>query len=497
VPSTGSGHFLEGGISTSTQNITIANVTGGAAGSFNSGPTGWYHPSGGAGDGDANVQLAASNPAVGSIDAAYVLSSTAGSTTVTFTLSGTATSPNCWVYEVSYTNGPIQVEVPFAYSQTGGVAMTLQGTNDLIIQAINPSSSVSSINDGYTINTETNTAYLENKTNGSAPAWSLTPSSAVVNGLAVMEFPGPSSLNTQWVAFQRAGGPGYDSQCFNAGNISTATDGINITSQQATQTCASVDLAPTSYNYTSGQIAMRSFNFNGGTIEFYGKFGGGAGSGMWPAVWMLDSTCQPSDPTGTDNNCSAPGVGGDGEIDMTEITGTPTSINQEIHVAGGHNDGCTASVTDATTNYHDYKLVWVSGTSLTWYIDGVQTCSVVASYVPNHNEFVKIDMFMGNYGGTIYNSSLPWTSDIQWLTVTQGSRVVFFDDFPNTSNPTGYYLWAGTSLGTANLLNVGPLSGTSATVSLPTNGATIYVRLWTVLSGTTYLYNDYTYTEAP
>jgi hypothetical protein len=39
------------------------------------------------------------------------------------------------------------------------------------------------------------------------------------------------------------------------------------------------------------------------------------------------------------------------------------------------------------------------------------------------------------------------------------------------------------------------LSGTSVTVNLPTNGATVYVRLWTVFNGTAYRYNDYTYTE--
>jgi hypothetical protein len=60
---------------------------------------------------------------------------------------------------------------------------------------------------------------------------------------------------------------------------------------------------------------------------------------------------------------------------------------------------------------------------------------------------------------------------------------------------TGYYLWVGTTPGGSNLVNIGPLSGTSTTVTLPTNGATIYVRLWTVIKGTTYLYNDYTYTE--
>jgi hypothetical protein len=62
---------------------------------------------------------------------------------------------------------------------------------------------------------------------------------------------------------------------------------------------------------------------------------------------------------------------------------------------------------------------------------------------------------------------------------------------------TGYGLNVGTSLGGANLVNIGPLSGTSVTVTLPTNGAAIYVRLWTELSGNIYLYNDYTYTEAP
>jgi kumamolisin len=64
-----------------------------------------------------------------------------------------------------------------------------------------------------------------------------------------------------------------------------------------------------------------------------------------------------------------------------------------------------------------------------------------------------------------------------------------------SAGATGYYLNIGTSPGGANLVNIGPLSGPSATVNLPTNGATIYVRLWTVLNGTTWLYNDYTYTE--
>jgi hypothetical protein len=61
---------------------------------------------------------------------------------------------------------------------------------------------------------------------------------------------------------------------------------------------------------------------------------------------------------------------------------------------------------------------------------------------------------------------------------------------------TTYGLNIGTTgVGSANLVNIGPLSGTSATVTLPTNGTKIYVRLWTIFNGSTYLSNDYTYTE--
>ena len=60
---------------------------------------------------------------------------------------------------------------------------------------------------------------------------------------------------------------------------------------------------------------------------------------------------------------------------------------------------------------------------------------------------------------------------------------------------TGYYLWIGTSSGSANLVNIGPLSGTSVTVTLPTSGSTIYVQLWTVINNETLFSNSYTYTE--
>jgi kumamolisin len=90
-------------------------------------------------------------------------------------------------------------------------------------------------------------------------------------------------------------------------------------------------------------------------------------------------------------------------------------------------------------------------------------------------------------------SAATMTGPTPGSTLTSASTTFTWNAGP--AGTTGYYLWIGTSLGTANLVNIGPLSGTSATVNLPTNGATVYVRLWTVINGTTLLSNDYTYTE--
>jgi len=86
------------------------------------------------------------------------------------------------------------------------------------------------------------------------------------------------------------------------------------------------------------------------------------------------------------------------------------------------------------------------------------------------------------------------TSPTPGSTLTSAATTFTWNAGP--AGTTGYGLNVGTSPGGADLVNIGPLSGTSVTVNLPTNGTAIYVRLWTILNGTTFLYNDYTYTEA-
>jgi len=234
-----------------------------------------------------------------------------------------------------------------------------------------------------------------------------------------------SVLSNQWIAFNRAGAPSSNLQCFTPNNVSVSGSNLVITTQLQSATCSSFDLSTATFNYTSGYVSMRNFNFLYGTVEFRAQFGGGANSGAWPAVWMEDVSCQASDPTGTDNSCNGQ------EIDVAEILHSDFShVNQQIHVNNfNNNDGCTAAATDTSQNFHVYQMVWSPG-SLVWKIDGTTTCTITQSYVPNAAMYLKIDMFMGgSAGGPVNNASLPWTTLVDYVKVTQGSTVVFFDDF--------------------------------------------------------------------
>ena len=72
-----------------------------------------------------------------------------------------------------------------------------------------------------------------------------------------------------------------------------------------------------------------------------------------------------------------------------------------------------------------------------------------------------------------------------------GSSVTF--DWNAGTGVTAYQLWVGTTAGANNLYNSHGTTELSATVAgLPTNGATIYVTLYSLIDGA-YKSNSYTY----
>jgi len=240
-----------------------------------------------------------------------------------------------------------------------------------------------------------------------------------------------SGLDDQWIAFDRAGSPNSDLQCFRSSNVSERGGNLVLQTHRETASCESIDLKRATYEYTSSSVAMRSFRFLYGTVEFRAKFGGGNHSGSWPAVWMLDASCQASDPTGTDDRCNGQ------EIDIAEIMdGNFSQINEQIHVDGySRHDGCEAPVWDASRNYHTYKLIWSPG-SLVFKIDGSTTCKIEKPYVPNSPMYLKASVYVGKYGGRVNDQSLPWVTTIDYVKITRGKEVLFEDDF-NGAVPAG------------------------------------------------------------
>jgi hypothetical protein len=63
------------------------------------------------------------------------------------------------------------------------------------------------------------------------------------------------------------------------------------------------------------------------------------------------------------------------------------------------------------------------------------------------------------------------------------------------SDVTSYGLWVGSAAATYDLYAV-PVSGLSQALTLPTDGRTLYVRLWSLINGA-WQYNDYSYTADP
>lgn len=231
----------------------------------------------------------------------------------------------------------------------------------------------------------------------------------------------PFALNPQWLAYNRAGAPSEPSQCFASSQVGGGGGWVTLSAIARTTTCSSIDFPTgTTTSYLAGFMAMGTFNYLYGTLEYRAKFGpcqGGicGGMGNWPIVWMADVSCQASDPTGTNGPCN------NQEIDVSEFLNTFTHVNQQIHVNNfTNNDQCTTALPDASVNWHVYDLVWSPG-QLVWYIDGISTCTITQAYVPNAAMYVKVTSFVGGVGGgAITSTSFPWLINLDYLTICQG-----------------------------------------------------------------------------
>lgn len=184
VTALGAGHLLYCGVNYGgTSQVTLTNCTGGGTYSVDAGCRAF----------DATNDIG--------LECAYVLSSTAGATTITANLSAAPTSfYEIEVAEISFTGTSMakdnsgNADDTTTCSPCSGVTLTLSGVNDIIIQSIVALNRATSITGGYTLLTGTHFdggyAFLNNTITGTAPNWTLFMGGtgpAVVNAIAFKE----------------------------------------------------------------------------------------------------------------------------------------------------------------------------------------------------------------------------------------------------------------------------------------------------------------------
>jgi len=155
----------------------------------------------------------------------------------------------------------------------------------------------------------------------------------------------------------------------------------------------------------------------------------------------------------------------------------------------------TVTITDATpgaTIYYTTDGTWptISSTQYTGQITVSQSEWLIAIAVaPGLSQSAGAEAYYSVNFPAALTSPTPGA-------VLTGSGATF--QWTAGAGVTQYVLGIGsTGVGSYNLFNSTPIAATQASVTgLPTNGATLYARLYSMINGA-WQYNDYTYTAAP
>jgi hypothetical protein len=144
------------------------------------------------------------------------------------------------------------------------------------------------------------------------------------------------------------------------------------------------------------------------------------------------------------------------------------------------------------------------GSSNIYNTQNVTSTSVTVNTLPTNGVKLYARLWSkinGNWQSVDYTYTEAGTPSLAALTtptpstVLSGSSATF--QWTPGSGPTQYELWLGTTgPGSLNVYTTNNVTSTSVTVNtLPTNGAVLYARLWSLINGA-WQSVDYTYTEA-
>lgn len=233
-----------------------------------------------------------------------------------------------------------------------------------------------------------------------------------------------SSLTSDWTVISRHGEYSQnETECNIPQQVTVSNSQLSIATAAQSWSCGdfypdgSVWNTSTTWPYITGDVQWTSFNFTYGTVEVRAKFPTQA-AGLWPAIWLLSSNCQTTNPytatTGV-GPCPSAGATGYTEIDATECYGSGWC---DFHVANpsfGIGNGCDAYY-PVDTNFHVFKTVWTAA-GIQQYMDGVLETTCAQSLT--QPMFLIIQTQTGGQGGTPNNSALPASLVVDYVKVTQ------------------------------------------------------------------------------
>jgi hypothetical protein len=259
------------------------------------------------------------------------------------------------------------------------------------------------------------------------------------------------AISSSWFPGNLAGG---NLSCSKPANIAVAS-GLVLTMAQQTLLCGSATTPLASYSYTNGLLQWNALSVTYGNIAYRAAMPSAGANGAYAALWLLgvsnsgSSNCQTLIKTNmaTSGDC-LPGQPAYTEIDMTEVLGSTSQVNQQIHVStGNHNDNCAPSVTN--TAFHNYEVDWSAG-SLVWLIDGVPTCTITQSYVPSVPMFLIIQTAVWM---SPVPADFPSTLNVSYVRVcptstapgncTSANATIFDDEFTGTGSQAAIYVGQG------------------------------------------------------
>lgn len=195
------------------------------------------------------------------------------------------------------------------------------------------------------------------------------------------EFNG-SYLDPHWIANSRDGDQSNtEQQYFLPANVSLdgASNLVILAKSQSVTLPGYNDANPPFYggtnvtrSYTSGSVQWASFSFTYGKVQVSAKVPQGAL--LWPAIWMLGSNCQVTNPYDPDNvgTCGWSGAGSE-ECDIMELLGQDGTVSTQYsgnYYSSAVMGATRENVSAPATTYHTYEADWSAGL-VTWLLDGV------------------------------------------------------------------------------------------------------------------------------